>query len=97
MKIRVILAGRNAEGIPDFFGPVTVEVTEDEYKNRLHYEMAGDIAGEHDFEILDDGRGSYGTFGYDERDAPFLFEACARRIELDAAGRARLASEAGAA
>lgn len=65
MKIRCVVSCVTADGTPSFF-PCEVEVTQEEYNNGSHYDMAKDMAFEADFEQC--------GVVYDENDGPtFLF------------------------
>lgn len=66
MKIKCIVACKNANGSPDFY-PCEIEATKKQRNNGEHYQKATDLAADKGYE----GE----MVAYDEKDGPaFLFE-----------------------
>lgn len=73
MDIKCVVAATNAQGSPDFY-PVVVEVTQEQYDEGEHYEIAMGLATDQGYE------GDMVVF--DENDGPaFLFENLFKFLE----------------
>ena len=70
MQIRLIVACSNAAGVPKLV-PITVSVTEDEYKTGIHYERAKYELGLRDYESP--------FFCIDEHDSPEMVKLVSDR------------------